>query len=323
MKKIYSLIGTLSIAFAVNAQNAARPTNTTLQFVGKPQITGSQLANAVTTTTNVLLVPASFDDAACQSEIGFYTSGTYGNTAGTNTAGDNYMAQKYSLTTYSLNMPATVLGVQAIMEATGTGTISAEIYSDNAGTPGTLLGTSGACDISTINTNSNTAVFIFSTPVALTGTDFYVAINFVDLAAAGTGTINIAQTNTCTTNTSGAWEQFNDNSWNAYADPNNWDWTTDLGIFPYVSADFSTGIKSLSASVISLYPNPTTGVLNVNATEANSSLEVYNIIGSKVFSSALVKGNNSIDLSGLSNGSYFVKMNSNNQVITKKVVISK
>ena len=84
------------------------------------------------------------------------------------------------------------------------------------------------------------------------------------------------------------------------------------------------GIKTNSAAeAISIFPNPTSGVLNINAVEFASTMEVYNVIGEKVYSANLVKGNNNVDLSGLSNGAYFVKMNSNNQVITKKVVLSK
>ena len=84
------------------------------------------------------------------------------------------------------------------------------------------------------------------------------------------------------------------------------------------------GIKSISSNnAISIFPNPTSGILNVNAIEVNSSIEVINVIGEKVYSNTLVKGNNSIDLSGLSNGAYFVKLNSNNQITTKKVVLSK
>ncbi len=85
----------------------------------------------------------------------------------------------------------------------------------------------------------------------------------------------------------------------------------------------TVGIKTNSLSEISIFPNPTSGILNINATEVNSSVEVFNVIGEKVYSNTLVKGSNSLDLSGLSNGSYFVKMNSNNQIITKKVIISK
>ena len=88
----------------------------------------------------------------------------------------------------------------------------------------------------------------------------------------------------------------------------------------------TTGIKSNSsvAETISIFPNPSTGLLNINTIDATTSVEVYNVIGEKVYSNKnLNKGTNSIDLSNLSNGSYFVKMNSNNNITTKKVVISK
>ena len=86
----------------------------------------------------------------------------------------------------------------------------------------------------------------------------------------------------------------------------------------------SVGIKTISSNdAISIFPNPTSGILNINAIEVNSSVEVINVIGEKVYSNSLVKGNNSIDLSGLSNGAYFVKLNSNGSITTKKVVLSK
>jgi len=86
----------------------------------------------------------------------------------------------------------------------------------------------------------------------------------------------------------------------------------------------SVGIKgNTSNQLISIFPNPTAGILNINAIEANGTIEVYNVIGDKVYSNSVVKGNNSIDLSGLANGAYFLKVNSNNQIISKKVVLSK
>jgi hypothetical protein len=86
----------------------------------------------------------------------------------------------------------------------------------------------------------------------------------------------------------------------------------------------SVGIKGNTLNqLISIFPNPTAGILNINAIEANGTIEVYNVIGDKVYSNSVVKGNNSIDLSGLANGAYFLKVNSNNQIISKKVVLSK
>jgi hypothetical protein len=86
----------------------------------------------------------------------------------------------------------------------------------------------------------------------------------------------------------------------------------------------SVGIKSLTNNdAIAIFPNPTSGILNINSIEANSSVEVINVIGEKVYTNSLVKGNNVVDLSGLANGAYFVKLNSNGSITTKKVVLSK
>lgn len=84
------------------------------------------------------------------------------------------------------------------------------------------------------------------------------------------------------------------------------------------------GIKSNVASdVVSIFPNPNAGVFTVKATENNSSVAVYSIIGENVYSSKLAKGNNSIDLTNLAAGSYIVKVNNGGTLVTKRVVINK
>lgn len=96
--------------------------------------------------------------------------------------------------------------------------------------------------------------------------------------------------------------------------------TADLPACPTII----TGIKNtVAATNLTLYPNPTSGILNINTIEVKSLVEIFNVIGEKVYSNTIVKGNNVIDLSSLSNGAYFVKINSNNQITTKKVILSK
>ncbi|MDP2388055.1 MAG: T9SS type A sorting domain-containing protein [Bacteroidota bacterium] len=81
--------------------------------------------------------------------------------------------------------------------------------------------------------------------------------------------------------------------------------------------------ENLKMDAISIFPNPNNGVFTVKANENNSSVEVYSIIGENVYSNNLVKGNNSVDLSGLAAGSYIVKVKSATQTISKRVVINK
>ena len=70
---------------------------------------------------------------------------------------------------------------------------------------------------------------------------------------------------------------------------------------------------------IDVFPNPTTGILNINVTDANSSIELFDVIGNRVYVNTLIKGNNIVDLSSLPNGSYFLKVNSK----IAKVILSK
>ena len=49
-------------------------------------------------------------------------------------------------------------------------------------------------------------------------------------------------------------------------------------------------------------------------------LEVYDITGKKVLQQQIHENNTSVDVSSLVNGIYFVKLWSNNQLFTEKIV---
>ena len=76
---------------------------------------------------------------------------------------------------------------------------------------------------------------------------------------------------------------------------------------------------------LEIYPNPNNGVfkINLNKTE-NVSITVYDLIGSKI---KLFENINSfpiqINLNELSDGVYYVKINTDNKSVTKKIVITK
>lgn len=74
---------------------------------------------------------------------------------------------------------------------------------------------------------------------------------------------------------------------------------------------------------VSLYPNPTTGTINIENTVSNSLLEVYNILGNLVFTKAITTNNSLINLSdnGINKGTYIVKLKSDNDIYCTKVVL--
>ena len=82
------------------------------------------------------------------------------------------------------------------------------------------------------------------------------------------------------------------------------------------------GINDEGANSISIYPNPTTGKINISNAE-NSSVHIYNMIGSEVFKTEIIYDNQSIDISELPYGNYFVKVLSEDKVVTKSVSLIK
>ena len=78
---------------------------------------------------------------------------------------------------------------------------------------------------------------------------------------------------------------------------------------------------------LSLFPNPSTGLVNLEyiaANQENVTINVVNMIGATVFTTnASVAGtlNKSLDLSNLTKGVYMVNVSSENGTVTKKLVI--
>lgn len=89
------------------------------------------------------------------------------------------------------------------------------------------------------------------------------------------------------------------------------------------------GTSDEFTNAINVYPNPSTGMLNVSMKLNNAkdiSIDVYNALGSKVNSYNIANAQSvtqSIDLSHLNSGVYLVKFYDGTNVATKKVTITK
>jgi hypothetical protein len=80
--------------------------------------------------------------------------------------------------------------------------------------------------------------------------------------------------------------------------------------------------EELEENAISIYPNPTTGVFTLN-NAANSKISIYNILGDVVAEFENADRSTRIDLSDCAKGSYFVKIASNKEVVTKTIQITR
>ncbi len=76
-----------------------------------------------------------------------------------------------------------------------------------------------------------------------------------------------------------------------------------------------------------IYPNPTDGLLNLHISNAqpNSVVEIYSILGETMYSMNVMEQTNelTLDLSGMSAGTYFIRMDNGQKSIIRKFVLIK
>lgn len=77
-------------------------------------------------------------------------------------------------------------------------------------------------------------------------------------------------------------------------------------------------VEENAANAVSMYPNPASTVLNVSA-ENFDNVQIINFLGQVVYSANITENNFQINVSNLSNGVYFLRLNGEN-VVTKKFV---
>ena len=108
--------------------------------------------------------------------------------------------------------------------------------------------------------------------------------------------------------------------------PNNiyfvqvWSNSAEQGTFALRLSDDGLGNNSFDNSNFSYYPNPVKNTLNLSYNQEISNVEIFNLIGQKVSSNVINANQGQVDMSNLSNGVYLVKVTSNNQVKTIRVI---
>lgn len=87
-----------------------------------------------------------------------------------------------------------------------------------------------------------------------------------------------------------------------------------------ISVQTSLGTTEMELKNVILYPNPVKDVLNISFDGTITSVGVYNMLGQQVMAKMFDTNEATIDLSGLSSGSYFVKVQSNDRSKTMKII---
>ena len=88
----------------------------------------------------------------------------------------------------------------------------------------------------------------------------------------------------------------------------------------FVATIVSNG-ESLMKESIELYPNPCTTVLYIKSNHSNLTISIYSAQGTELMSkNELSTNTNSIDLTELSSGIYFIQIEENQRIFTRKII---
>ena len=81
--------------------------------------------------------------------------------------------------------------------------------------------------------------------------------------------------------------------------------------------NFVNEVQNISVPSISLFPNPSGGVVHFRSQAANCELEIFNLLNNKVYSSEITKRQTDLDLRHLAKGIYIYSVRSKEHYIAK------
>ena len=294
---------------------------------------GTGFASALSSGVAVNSAVADWDTNDTPWDLGYYSqagSAIYGPFPG---AGDKFIGVKFDIsgeTHYGwirVNLAADAQSM-TVVDWAYESTAGLQIFT------GATEGTAPGCsNISTSNITDNSAD-ILVTP-NLDGNLFYVLLLETEtaptaaevLAGTGSGGATVVSSGN-TAGTNGTEATINLSGLTA-----NTEYTAylvlDDGVTKSLStvydADFSTnaaGIAGLNSNKVNLFPNPSTGVFNIETkNKQNLNITVNDLSGRVILRKTVNSSNNLIDLSSYGKGIYNIQINNGNSIITKRIVI--
>jgi hypothetical protein len=110
-----------------------------------------------------------------------------------------------------------------------------------------------------------------------------------------------------------------DSVYTQFQNPNHWDISAKITNY-YGCALTVNGINEAAADKISLYPNPTSGIIQLDLnTESDNKILTITDMNSKTLQTQMAnKGLNTINVTNLATGLYLLSWQMNGETITKK-----
>lgn len=95
------------------------------------------------------------------------------------------------------------------------------------------------------------------------------------------------------------------------------------GLFSNEIEFTQVGINDINEEEISISPNPSQGIVTISNVSPGSILSLLDIFGKEIRSMVISDKNTVIDFSDQSNGVYFIKLNTGESILTRKILLKK
>ena len=94
-----------------------------------------------------------------------------------------------------------------------------------------------------------------------------------------------------------------------------------LGSSNFETGDF-LGLDDNELQNFSIYPNPVSSILNIYNAE-NANIQVYDVLGKLILTRDNISFEEQINVSQLTTGTYFIKIQKGNTIATERFIVSK
>jgi hypothetical protein len=88
----------------------------------------------------------------------------------------------------------------------------------------------------------------------------------------------------------------------------------------FVFAKQTLGVNTFNTPKVSMYPNPTSGIVTIEAGSVIESITVYNVLGQEMLSQKGNSASETLNISNFKSGVYLVRTTSNGKTATSRIV---
>jgi len=100
--------------------------------------------------------------------------------------------------------------------------------------------------------------------------------------------------------------------------------TKNISYFRKNYVNVSDGIIKNAQNInFSIFPNPVANIIHIKSDYILSNIKIINILGEVVYENAVLNHDNTVDVTSLKNGVYFLKAVKDKETITQKFIIQK